>query len=367
MEVQQGRPLIAVADGIEAERQALRRLHDAKTEQFLGLFERLILVSQANSYAVAVLRWLVEHGGLDGGAELDAKVVAADPWVMASDSSVRRALRFWESVHGTSGPVLRTSDRIDKAGRLLSRVGLLDLSAVKSLLLPEQGVPRTQEQGVPQTDPPSNRQTLRLLDGASVPQTDPPSNRHPPDGEKQKESEAEFQARQRLIAEELRRIEETAQDSLHDHGTIDIEERSASCHSTIHDHDHDHGGASSGAPPVAARDSMALASPLETRIARFADPREQKRRLVARIQGVVGDPLINAAIPRIAADLVVFEGVPLADLEHILVDLEAMREAGSLRIPGAFFLQKAREMAGRHGKPWPDPKESAATTEGEFS
>ena len=47
-------PLLAVAEGIEAERQALRRLHDAKTEKLLGLLENLILVSRANSYAAAV-------------------------------------------------------------------------------------------------------------------------------------------------------------------------------------------------------------------------------------------------------------------------------------------------------------------------
>ena len=74
-----------------------------------------------------------------------------------------------------------------------------------------------------------------------------------------------------------------------------------------------------------------------------ADPKEQKRRLVARIEAVVGDRKMNAAIPRIAADLVVFHAVPLADLEHILVDVECLREAGTLRSAGAFFLGQARQ------------------------
>jgi hypothetical protein len=106
---------------------------------------------------------------------------------------------------------------------------------------------------------------------------------------------------------------------------------------------------------------------LSSLLDRFADPKEQKRRLVARIQAVVADPLMNAAIPRIAADLVIFHAVPMADLEHILVDVEAMREAGSLRkSAGAFFLFQARQMAGRHGKPWPEPRAGPIATEADF-
>ena len=138
MEVQQGRPLIAVAEGIEAERQALRRLHDAKTEQFLGLFERLILVSQANSYAVAVLRWLVEHGGLDGGAELDAKKISKNPWVLASERTVRRAILFWQSIRSEVGPVFVVTENLvpDADGRWIPRTGTLNIDAIRAFLAP---------------------------------------------------------------------------------------------------------------------------------------------------------------------------------------------------------------------------------------
>ena len=113
-----GRPLIAVAEGIDAERKALRRLRDQKTEQFLVLFEKLIISSGANVYAAAVLRWLAEHGALDEGAELDAQVIARDPWVRSSEKTVRRAIQFWESIHGRLGPALlaRASDRRGPGG-----------------------------------------------------------------------------------------------------------------------------------------------------------------------------------------------------------------------------------------------------------
>jgi hypothetical protein len=88
----------------------------------------------------------------------------------------------------------------------------------------------------------------------------------------------------------------------------------------------------------------------------FGDPAEQKTRLVRRIQQVVDDPQMNPYVARAAADLVVFHEVPLADLEKILADVTAMREAGSLLVAGAFFHSKARTLAGRHGKPWPKGK-----------
>jgi hypothetical protein len=366
MEVQQVRPLIAVAEGIEAERKALRRLRDGKTEQYVKLLENLIKSSGANKRAgvPGVLRWIVENGGLDGGAELDADVIAGDAWVAVSKPTVYRAIRFLSDLYGPQGPVLRVKDRCDQRGRKLPSMATIDVEAVSAYLLAGVGG------SLPQTQVVSNRHDLSPTDTTRLPQTQVESvgdNVAIGGGDgKQAISEAEFESRKRLIAEQLQAAERVAQDSLsHDHDTIDIEERSASCHSTIHDHGH--GGASTSAPTVVAQGPVAVGSPLETLVARFADPREQKRRLVSRITGVVSDPLMNAAIPRIAADLVIFEGVPIADLEHILVDVEAMRGAGSLRIPGAFFLQKAREMAGRHGKTWPDPKpEPAGARAGDF-
>jgi hypothetical protein len=191
------RPLIAVAEGIEAERQATRRLRDAKTEQLLVLLENLVRSARANTYAACVLRWLVEHGALeDEGAELDAKIIAGDAWVMASEPTVRRAIRFWESVFGAAGPVLVAKDQIDKAGRLTARRGRVNIDAVKRFLNPDE----TKQE----PDPRSNRSTLDLIDRPSIPQIDPRSNR--PDIQAPN-SEAQFEARKRLMLENLARAD----------------------------------------------------------------------------------------------------------------------------------------------------------------
>jgi len=108
-------------------------------------------------------------------------------------------------------------------------------------------------------------------------------------------------------------------------------------------------------PPPSA-EPVGVPTILAEAMAAFADPAEQKRRLVARIQAVVADPLLNVSIVRAAADLVVFHDVPPGDIEKILVDIEAMRQANSLRRAGAFFLFKMRKLTGQLGKPWPNPK-----------
>ena len=85
-----------------------------------------------------------------------------------------------------------------------------------------------------------------------------------------------------------------------------------------------------------------------------ANPGEQKRQLIRRIESIVNDPKMGRYVAGAAADLVVFHGVPLADLNHILADVDAMRSAGSLKdSSGRFFHFKARELADRCGKPWP--------------
>jgi len=362
MEVQQvrsqaARPLIAVAEGIEAERQATRRLRDAKTEQLLVLFENLIMVSGANVYAAAVLRWLVEHGALDDGAELDAQVIARDPWVRSSEKTVRRAIQFWESIHCRLGPVFLAHDQIDKAGRLTSRLGQLRVEAVKEFLSPTDA----DSQSDPRTNRPMHGLIDRPSDSQSDPRTNSPSLHTPTVNRREEISEAQFEERKRLAIESLQRSEQSAQDMLlvrHDHGhdTIDIEAKRAPYHSTIV---MNHGHGERQRPDSSPGPAAAVGAALATLIDRFADPKEQKRRLVARIQAVVGDAKMNPVIPRIAADLVVFHAVPMADLEHILVDVESLREARTLRKPGAFFLDKARKLAAQHGKPWPESKTSA--------
>lgn len=80
---------------------------------------------------------------------------------------------------------------------------------------------------------------------------------------------------------------------------------------------------------------------------------EEKRRIVTRIESVVGDAGMQDYITHAAADLVVLHGVPLCELERILGDLKAMRGAGSLISAGRFFHSKVRKLAAQHGKPWP--------------
>ena len=332
MEEPQGHPLIAIAEGIEAERQAIRRLHDQKTEQLMSTLENLIRCCQADGYAAAVLRWLVENGGLDGGAELDAKKIANNPWVLASERTVRRAILFWQSINGERGHVLNVKENLvpDAAGRWIPRTGTLNIDAIRAFLVP--GEPR------------SIRPTLGLSDRPSDCQTDPRSIRPTPPTKKNPISATEHQTRQELILQQLRQAAVSVaptQTASHDHDTIDIHD--AHCHSP-NTMIHDHGDGDETAP---SKGPVAVAATLESLVARFGDPKEQKSRLVARIQAVICDPMMNPSIARAAADLVVFHAMPPSDLEHILVDVEAMREAGNLRKPGAFFLAKVRELATR--------------------
>ena len=85
-----------------------------------------------------------------------------------------------------------------------------------------------------------------------------------------------------------------------------------------------------------------------------ADPAWQKERLKRRISAACGgaNPVADW-VAGSAANLVVYHGVPIEDLDRILGDVDAMRRAGSLRDAGRFFHAKARELALRWGKPWP--------------
>ena len=120
-------------------------------------------------------------------------------------------------------------------------------------------------------------------------------------------------------------------------------------------------------PPVAAALALAVepvaAATAETvEMVPPADPGRpnQKARLVARILAAVADPDFHPSIAGRAADLVTVHGLPPADLKHILADMAAMRDAGRLTSPGGFFHAKARELAARHGLPWPNPKTTKA-------
>jgi len=97
----------------------------------------------------------------------------------------------------------------------------------------------------------------------------------------------------------------------------------------------------------------AVAATIAAAVDRVSDPVGQKRRLAARIRGVLRDARCGAWVVGAAADLVVFHGVPVADLEHVLADIEAMRAAGTLRSAGALFHHKAAQLARRRGAPWP--------------
>ena len=88
-----------------------------------------------------------------------------------------------------------------------------------------------------------------------------------------------------------------------------------------------------------------------------AEPGLQKERLKRRIFAACGPATPVAEwVAGSAANLVVYHGVPIEDLDRVLGDVDAMREAGSLRHAGRFFHAKAKELADRHGKPWPRPR-----------
>lgn len=107
-----------------------------------------------------------------------------------------------------------------------------------------------------------------------------------------------------------------------------------------------------GVPTMAAVCDT-ITSALTSVIDEACDPQSQKRRLMARIQSVVSDPSMKPYVAGAAADLVVFHDLPLAEIDLILGDIEALRAAGSLVSSGAFFNFKASKLARQRGKPWP--------------
>jgi hypothetical protein len=85
-----------------------------------------------------------------------------------------------------------------------------------------------------------------------------------------------------------------------------------------------------------------------------ADPRQQKARLKSRIRAVV--PEVADWTAGAAADLVVYHGVPVEDLDQLLRDVVEMRRAGGLKSPGGFFNYAAAKLARRCGAHWPRGK-----------
>jgi len=81
----------------------------------------------------------------------------------------------------------------------------------------------------------------------------------------------------------------------------------------------------------------------------------RRARLKQWIISTVRDPDMHESTAGRAADLVVYCGVPLADLTHILTDLKAMRP--KLKGPaGAFFTFKLKTLAAIHGIDWQNPR-----------
>ena len=108
-----------------------------------------------------------------------------------------------------------------------------------------------------------------------------------------------------------------------------------------------------------SRDSMSVglgevAAAIVAGVEATCDPAAQKERLKRRVQAACGSSTPVAEwVAGSAANLVVYHGVPVEDLDRILGDVDAMRCAGSLRDAGRFFHSKARALAELHGKPWP--------------
>ena len=84
---------------------------------------------------------------------------------------------------------------------------------------------------------------------------------------------------------------------------------------------------------------------------------EQKAALEARLIAAVNDPEMHRSVAGKAADLVVFHGIPMREIERVLRDIQELRRAkaqgkgAGLRSPGRFFHAKIRELAHAYGHP----------------
>ncbi len=113
--------------------------------------------------------------------------------------------------------------------------------------------------------------------------------------------------------------------------------------------------AQSEAPSCVDSDFSAVQSAATIAMLNASQPAEQKARLMRRIQSAVGVPIAEWVAGQ-AANLVVYGEVPIRELEHILIDLDAKRHR--LTNAAAWFHAQARKLAGRYGKHWPHRKNS---------
>ncbi|MBE3131538.1 MAG: hypothetical protein IMZ54_12600 [Acidobacteria bacterium] len=108
-------------------------------------------------------------------------------------------------------------------------------------------------------------------------------------------------------------------------------------------------------PPRPANGEDRLAAPFEAALAIVAPSYEQqKSRMIAEIRHLVPELFHGTSgwLAGYAADLVLRSAVPVQELDHVLCDVAAMRAAGSLKNPGAFFNAKIHTLAAAYGVPW---------------
>ncbi len=82
-------------------------------------------------------------------------------------------------------------------------------------------------------------------------------------------------------------------------------------------------------------------------------PAEQKEALKRRIVAACAPERVADWVAGQAANLVLYHEVPMRELDQILADVDAMARTGKEFHPAAFFHSKARQLAWRHGAPWP--------------
>ena len=385
MEVQQGQPLLAVAEGIEAERQALRRLRDGKTEQYVKLLENLIKSSGANKRAgvPGVLRWIVEHGGFDGGAELDAEVIACDAWVAVSKPTVYRAIRFLSDLYGPQGPVLKIKDRCDQRGRRLPSMATIDVEAVSAYLL--AGIAAS----LPQTQAVSHRLDPSPTDSTRLPPTQVESVGERQNVEKKSLPAVEVQARQALILQQLAQADATAPDLLHghEHDSIDkgahlpptsMKEHGVMLHDApcrivrtqrMGDWESRLNEALTAPGPLRRETLMASFREAIAQLAQYAADRPDdglaveaaKMELVDLLARVVNCPDTNSVLFERVANQVILGNLDTLRLAESLVDQVGVAKSatGFKKSPGAWFNFRMAELFENAGLVWARKKPEA--------
>jgi hypothetical protein len=103
--------------------------------------------------------------------------------------------------------------------------------------------------------------------------------------------------------------------------------------------------------PRNSMDPMGVGVAVASLVDAFDPPAAAKEKLKRQIIGACCG--VSGWVAGAAANLVIYHGVPLEEIDGVLCDVAEMKRAGGLKNAGAFAHSKFRKIAARYGVHWP--------------